>query len=296
MEVSLVRRIDIDDAALVSSTVPETDAPAWVSGTTYALGDEVIRTETHRVYVCLSAGVSTTAPEDDSSRWSDDRPTNRWSMFDLQVSTKTISDSSIIVVLEPGRIDTVGVIGATGVSVEVTAEYDGDVVYQHWLPLDMTERQTWYQYFYGGFNPVTMVTFFDLPPVSSEITILISGDESVSCGAIVAGNLYSIGGLRREPKIPWIDYSKVSTDEFGQTTFVPRASAHRFIGDVNVSKQRISQVYRQIELAAGMPSLWIVSDDPQYAFMNTFGWCTKFEPTAPYEQWFVCDLQLQSVI
>jgi len=295
MDVSLVRRVVIDDASFVSSTVPETDAPAWVSGTTYALGDEVIRTETHRVYVCLSSGVSATAPEDDPSRWSNDRPTNRWAMFDAQISTKTVSDDDITIVIEPGRVDTVALIGATGVGVSCTARYEGDVVYDAWQPLDLTERRTWYQYFCGGFNPLPMAIFHHLPPVPSEITITVDG-ESPTVGDVVVGNIYSIGGLRREPKIPWIDYSKTTTDEYGKTIFVPRASAHRFIGDINVSKQRISAVYRQIELAAGTPSLWIASDDPQYAFMNTFGWCTKFEPSAPYENWFVCDLQLQSVI
>lgn len=296
MDVSLVRRVEIDDSALISSSVPETDASVWVSGATYALGAEVIRLQTHRVYVCLAAGVSSVAPEDDASRWSDDRPVNRWAMFDLQVSTKTVFSDDIEVVIEPGRVDTIGVVGAIGVGVEVTSRYAGDVVYQEWLPLDMTERRTWYQYFCGGFNTVPMVTFFGLPPVSGQITVKIIGDEQVSCGALIAGNSFAIGGLRREPKIPWVDYSKTITDDFGATTFVPRASAHRFIGDLNVPKRRISQVYRQIELAAGTPSLWVVSDDPQYAFMNTFGWCTKFEPSAPYEQWFICDLQLQSVI
>lgn len=296
MDVSLVRRIEIDDASFISSTVPEDDAPIWVSGTTYALGAEVIRTQTHRVYVCILAGVSSTAPEDDSLRWSDDRPTNRWALFDLQISTKTINDETITLVISPGRIDTIALIGAVGVGVDVVARYNGDIVYQQWMPLDLTERRTWYQYFCGGFNPVPMVVFFGVPPVSSEITVQITGDAAVSCGALVVGNLYPIGGLRRDPKIPWIDYSKTTTNEFGATTFVPRSSAHRFIGDLNVSKLRINQVYRQIELAAGVPSLWLASDDPQYAFMNTFGWCTKFEPSAPYKEWFICDLQLQSVI
>ena len=78
----------ITDPVLTSSSVPETDHAAWVSGTTYAAGDRVIRTGTHRIYERLIPGAGTTPPESDSANWLDAAPTNRWAMFDGAVGTR----------------------------------------------------------------------------------------------------------------------------------------------------------------------------------------------------------------
>ena len=64
----------ITDPVLTSSSVPETDHAAWVSGTTYAAGDRVIRTGTHRIYERLIPGAGTTPPESDSANWRTPRP------------------------------------------------------------------------------------------------------------------------------------------------------------------------------------------------------------------------------
>jgi hypothetical protein len=95
----------ITDLMMLSSSVPETDYPAWASGTTYALGARVIRTNVHRVFERLVAGAGTVAPELDTTSppiWMDVGPTNRWAPFDDVVGTLASGPSPLKYVLSVG--------------------------------------------------------------------------------------------------------------------------------------------------------------------------------------------------
>lgn len=76
--------IPITSSVLASSTVAEPSAGevVWDATTSYAVGDVVIRTTTHRKYECQIAGVDSTIPENAPARWLDIGPTNKWAMFD----------------------------------------------------------------------------------------------------------------------------------------------------------------------------------------------------------------------
>ena len=81
--MQFIKPVSISDATLISSTIAETDYSAWSSGTTYALGDKVILTSTHRVYESLQAANTNHNPTEAASTWwLDIGPTNRWAMFD----------------------------------------------------------------------------------------------------------------------------------------------------------------------------------------------------------------------
>ena len=55
----------VTDAMLTSSTIaePASGEVAWNPATTYAIGDKVILTSTHRVYQNLVAGVNAMSPD-----------------------------------------------------------------------------------------------------------------------------------------------------------------------------------------------------------------------------------------
>lgn len=67
--VALPRAADIiTGTGFIYSNLGE-QYPAWVSGTTYAVGDRVTRSTTQLVYTRLIAGAGTTAPESDVVNW-----------------------------------------------------------------------------------------------------------------------------------------------------------------------------------------------------------------------------------
>ena len=97
----------IDDTILISSTVPESDYPAWSGSTSYTAGTRCISTVTHRIYECVTAHsnkdpTNVVNQSGTTVYWLDIGPTNRWAMFDSEVSTQTEVVSPLTVVLHPG--------------------------------------------------------------------------------------------------------------------------------------------------------------------------------------------------
>lgn len=84
-----IDRIDMTDATFLSGSVEEPSATEteWVSGGTYAVGDERIRSSLHRVFKCAAprspstTPASTVPPEGDPTGWVDMRPTDRYLPF-----------------------------------------------------------------------------------------------------------------------------------------------------------------------------------------------------------------------
>ena len=76
--------LDISTGILTSSTIaePSVGESAWVSGTTYNVGDQVILVSTHRKYQRLITGAGTITPDLDVTNWLDIGSTNKYAMFD----------------------------------------------------------------------------------------------------------------------------------------------------------------------------------------------------------------------
>ena len=118
--MKVIKPVTVTDAVLISSTAPETDYAAWAAGTAYSVGNRVIRTSTHRIYERMVAGTTATAPELDSVNWIDIAPTNRWAMFDGEVSTQTALASPLTVVIKPGLVNGLALFGLAGTTLVVT--------------------------------------------------------------------------------------------------------------------------------------------------------------------------------
>lgn len=114
----ILRPAIINDAAFVSSNVPETVA-AYNAGTTYAVSNQVRSDATHRLYESVQAG-NTGHSLDDPAWWADIGPTNRWAMFDQVVGTQTTGATGIDVRVEPpGRVDSLALLNVDAATVRV---------------------------------------------------------------------------------------------------------------------------------------------------------------------------------
>src|SRR6476661_9366563 len=118
---------------LSASTVPETDYSAWGSGTTYARGDRVIATTTHRIYESARSGNLAKNPTLATNRynpesnptgwWIDVGATNRWRVFDQRLYDQaTRATSAQWTNLLGQTIDAVAVLGLGGGASSVQCE------------------------------------------------------------------------------------------------------------------------------------------------------------------------------
>jgi len=277
--------LTITDDLFTSSTVaePDTGETTWVSGGTYAVGDVRIRTTTHRKYSCVKAhsGVST-FPENDTVNWLDIGATNRWRMFDTQVSTATTATSTMTVVLEPGFFNALALYGLQGGSISITVKDapGGTTIYSY--TGDLYEPvQDWYEWLFSPYKQLTTLTLTNIlpfPEAEVTVTVTATGGASVGIGLICVGDLrplladaLSFGGTQYGAKVEPVDYSYIKTDEYGETTIVKRRAATDL--NVTVVMPRTSADYAVgiMQEVLATPAAWIATDAAGYAALSVFG-------------------------
>ena len=248
----MLRPIVIDDAALVASSVSETDHAAWSAGTTYAKGARVQVAGKHRVYESLAAGNVGADPTGTSGKWLDVGPTNRWAAFDQALGTATTTTGSITVTLAGAAIDAVALLDVVATTVRVQASgYDQSRA--------------------AGAGAIT---FLDLPAGTARVTVTITGSGTVSVGTLLAGTLVGLGVTEASPTAGITDYSRKVVDDFGAVTIVERAWAKRMTARALIDTGAIDTVFGRIADVRATPVLWIGSQGRDcltiYGFFRDF--------------------------
>lgn len=272
----------VDDAALVSSNVAETDYTAWSAVTTYADGDRVRRvtTNVHKVFESLVGSNLNHDPlTDDGTRWLEVGATNRWAMFDAKVQSQTTRADSIVVQLGLGeRIDTVAMlnVSATSARAKLTDVTDG-VVYDVTADLVSTSGiLDYWDWFFATIVRKTDIIFTGLPPylnATLEVTLAEAG-ETVACGFLAAGLARDIGTTQYGMKLSFTDYSVKQADDFGNYVIVERAFARRNDYQLWIAKDSVDEVYRLITSYRATPVLFI--GDEYYGASVVIGFVRDF--------------------
>lgn len=301
--MKVISPITLTDAMVTSSTASEPAAgeTTWLSAGTYALGDQRIRTGTHRIYECVQAHTGRTAlPEVDTAYWLDIGPTNKWSMFDGAVNTQTSVTSPLTVKVVPGTIfNAMALLELDGTAVTVTQKETpgGTTIFTETRSLDGTVITDWYMYF---FEPYALadIAVFDalLPYASSEITVSITGTGTVSCGVLAIGTVYEVGSTQWGVSAGIIDYSSKTTDSYGTTTLVQRAYSKRMDAKLSVPATEINRVHKLLSGLRATPSVWIGSDSDAYAPLVIYGFYRDFALEIAYPTHSLCSLQIEGLI
>ncbi len=137
--MKVVPQVEITDARLVSTTVPDLGPGevAWVSDAACAVNDERVRVTTGRKYSRLIAGAGSVPPESDPVNWKDIGASNKKAMFDLYRNSRTEAVSPLTVVMAPGkRVDTLALTGMIWVTAaEVVVRVGTEIVYTRTINL-----------------------------------------------------------------------------------------------------------------------------------------------------------------
>ena len=293
--MKMIRPQRVTDAVLVSSTVPEDDYPAWAAGTAYAVGDRVVRASVHRVFERAVAGTTATAPEADPINWIDAGPTNRWAMYDSKIGTSTTAADTLTVVLAPGRINSLALIGADANTVTVTRTAGAETVYSASLNmLDGTRVGNWYDYFYEPVVPVTTLiinglvdaALLDIPAYGEGVlTVTLSRPGgTVGCALMVVGMLFEIGETEYGGKVAIRDYSQKKSDRFGNWDL--QVGDYSKLMDLTavVPADRADEVARILSAARSSNAVWIGSD--QFGSLVVYGFMADWSLTPDnFGQW-----------
>lgn len=268
-----------------SSTIAEPAAgeTLWSGASVaYSAGGEVIRTTTHRVYKCAVAHTSAASPvpEDDLTRWTDDRPTQKYAPFDPYTLTATTDTSDIVYVLEGRYINTVYVAGLTGrtLTISIKDAPGGTVIYTEDRTLLEPARGYW-DYAFGPRRPRTAQIFTGLPiRPNAEITLTIAdsggntrGVGMIDMGSAVSINLSRFGGVEWSPSVTPKTYTYRKINDDGTVKLVPRGSARDVQGKVIVSVADADPVVQMLTSLMSRPATWYVTALPRYRGLMTYG-------------------------
>lgn len=121
--------VEVTDASLIASNVPETDYAAWLIGTTYAADARVISTTAHAIYQSVAGGNVGNDPTDAANivtaanptgAWLYVSQTNKWRAFDGRNSAKTTQSGTITYEIAAGKTaDAVSFLGLDALTVQV---------------------------------------------------------------------------------------------------------------------------------------------------------------------------------
>lgn len=269
----------ITEAILTSTNVLENDYPAWVAGT-YTLGTR--RIWQHKIWEVIIAsttsqpdtGAAATPPE-----WQLISATNRYKMFDGVISTQTSRTGTIAVTVTPGDIvNAVAFFGLAGntINVTMTDPVEGTVYNQTKSLQDNTLISDWYTYFFESVYQKTDAVFADLPSyLNAVITVTVNaGAATASCGEMVMGRQRTLGLSNFGTSVSIQDYSRKTTDDFGNVVIEQRAFTKRADYDVTVETSRVSVVQKALADIRTTPTVFIGEEDrPEtvvYGFYRSF--------------------------
>lgn len=271
---------EITTAKLISSSIaePDTGETAWNAATSYAIGQRAILASTHRVYRNLLGGVNSTSPDQAPDRWFDEGPTNRWAIFDGEVSSNTVSPSPYTLTVRPGAITDVGffsLINVDRIRVQVWDSPGGTLVYDQLKGTeDFWSSDLYWSFYFDEPRQRSQLFFEDIPASTiCEITITATSFDlqPLQIGLVAFGSFEPLGvseyGFNASPR----DFSRIVEDEYGTTRVKKGRNAKSIRGTVymptTAANTAVGIVYRLL----GTPAIWRPSPLAQYDFLTTFG-------------------------
>lgn len=307
----IVRPLTITDSILdvsgspPATNVPENDYPVWSAGTTYAAGDRVILTSTHRIYESLLNGNTGNDPTLVSSPiyWIEVGPTNRWAVFDTSVSTQTQQANNITYRLIPGQaVNSVAVLNITEASqltIRMISPATGSpgIVYERVVDLTaLPLAPGWWEWFYGQKIIPTQSILLDLPSYTdAELEIELIGTSNLAVGVILTGQQQAFGlGIKYGARVGIQDYSRKETNAFGETILVQRAFAKRANFELFLNKEEVDSMQSALSTIRATPVLWVGSNE--YESTTLFGFYKNFDILISYPNHSDCELEIEGLV
>lgn len=199
-------------------------------------------------------------------KWLDIAPTNAWAMFDEYAETQTEwPGGSGEVTLTPGDRAPAAVLfnlAAATVQIVMTDSVDGQVHNETYSLTDYSNVGSYFDYFFAPILRKTDLFVEGMPLYSgAELKFIIdNGAETAKCGKLVIGTVRDTGVTIMGAEFGIIDHSLVQTDDFGNTTVVPRSFRKKMDLTVIVDKVNVDEVGRLLAARRSTPTVFIGTD------------------------------------
>lgn len=296
--LTILKPLVVTDAMLVSSTVPETDAPAYASGTTYTAGQLVMLN--HVVYQSLQNANTNHNPEAaDSTWWVATGATNRWKLFDLSSSSKTAQTTSMVYAVRPGEVVTavavVDMVDVETIQVQAVSDVYGEVFNETIERYRIQPESTWWSWFFGQRTEALASYYINLPSfLDAVITVTFTGGADMAVGTLMLGTTAEIGKcVNAGVSLRIKDYSRKQTNDFGDVVLIKRRFSKQVEVPLTLDTAQVDALFNYVAELRATPALWLVSDE--FTSTTVFGYYSDFKVLIQYRDLSECSLSLESL-
>ncbi len=284
-KLSILVPVDITPAMLTGSSIAEADYEVWNSTAIYGLGVRCIKN--HRIYESQVAADAASKnqgkdPADLITQfgtivyWNDVGPTNRWAMFDNEVSSQSTATTGMTVVIKPGAFNSIYLGGMEAVHLDITikAAPGGAVIYTYSGALEASRPTNYYDWYFFPFSFLRSKLLSGIPAYSNmELTVTITSGAgaTVKCGVLAVGLLQVLGRTQQGAKAKPKNFGYVKVDDYGKATVKKGKAATDVTASALIENREARQVQEILESAIGGACMLSCSDNADYSGLIRWG-------------------------
>lgn len=293
----LIRPVDITPAMVTASNAGAFD-PDYNATTSYALGARVYLPADGRTYECIQAPALGQHPPSSPLYWLPAAPSNRWAMWDAEISTATVTTGGSLTatVQVPGRFNAVSLHGLQGTSITLVQKSSAGATLWSETRSLIGYSAGWYAYFFE-LRPLVRDAVFTGLTVQhgTRLEITITGTPA-ACAAVVLGNSLDIGCAQYGATSGVIDYSRKETASDGTQRLVRGRYSKRMSVTLMQPRGRFNAIAAALEAVRATPCVWVgVEGSGDYEPLTILGFYRDFQIEVAYPEHHLCSLEIEGL-
>lgn len=275
--MKIIKPYTVTNSNLTSNVaITETE---WTAGT-YSLGDQRYLSSNFTLYEVIVASTSDSPDVGvlaDPPTWKSLGKINRWKMFDQKVGNATTNSTSIdITITKNSVLNGIALFNCLGSTAQIIVNDSIEgIVYDQTIPLvDNSSVVDWYTYFFEDIVVLQDVVKTDLPAYGSTATVQVivsAPTGTAQLGELVVGTISEFGqDIALGSGFGTIDYSRKTTDVFGNFEIEERGFAKRGDYLIQIDKSLVSTVQKVLTSIRTTPVVFIGADTEEYSIIYGF--------------------------
>jgi hypothetical protein len=292
----VIRPTLITPAMVTASNAGAMDAD-YNPATSYTLGQRAFLPADGYTYECVQAPALGQNPPTSPLYWMRAAPSNRWAMWDAEISTATTVAGTLTATLTvPGRFNAVGVFGLVGDSITLTQKSAAGATLWTETRALKSNPSGWYSYFFEPRTQVRDAVFLGLAPsVGSRVEITVTG-SATACAAVAAGNTLHLGNAQYGATSGLVSYSRKDTSSTGVQTLRKGRNSKRASFTLEQSRGQYNAVSAALEELDATPAVWVgVTESGDYEPLTILGFYRDFQIEATHPNHHTCSLEIEGL-
>lgn len=274
-----------------------TPAP-WSETVNYAAGDTVRYERKH--WRSVKTDNKAYVPGTDQDWWQSFGPVNSWAAFDAAINTKSSALNELRVELDFSGCNALALFGLEGadVSIQLT-DGRGEVVDASSWSLAGLDARGWLEYFLERRTPREEIVHTALPLMAyGRLRLTVSAPGGIArLGHVVVGRSKFIGATLYDAEAGFTDYSRKSTDDFGNTYLSVGKWAKETRFDLHIWNDEFDDIYRTMASLRATPTVYQGDNgDKGFDSLTVWGFYRDFRMVVEGPTASRCALELQGLV